>query len=423
MSYDVPEYTVETLVDGMIALLKKNLIAHSPLIADAHIGDTVIYVEDTLRFEKFQNIILMDNNSTMDPNTFSFTGVEFRTIWDDIGNVNQLVLKDPLTRDFLVSDNGRVQKTLKDTVLFEQDVLFGDRQVIAFDHLAICVEPENVSSEWLALQGLLGNDYKMSIIVYVKSGGVGGGEEAAQRICIAYADTIKKLLIGNIHVDLSLDTTPLMRDACPGTQYVYIGSNIAHLWPPDSCKRYEVQDNFKAAQELSLMHPPGESSSSSSTMSTCERWVLTSSSSTSSINSSSSSVSSTSSSSSSSLSSMNSSSSSSPSSQTVSSSSSTTSSNSFSSLAYITSSSSSSSSQGGLPYPVWLNWPLRHHFRVRDKAVLRRIKRFMYDSRVDNVEYGTVQKGSVFLKAARLSWFGKETELYNFPQVGKGSSH
>ena len=47
----------------------------------------------------------------------------------------------------------------------------------------------------------------------------------------------------------------------------------------------------------------------------------------------------------------------------------------------------------------------------------------MYDSRVDSVEYGTVQKGSVFLKAARISWFGKETELYSFPQVGKGSEH
>ena len=58
--------------------------------------------------------------------------------------------------------------------------------------------------------------------------------------------------------------------------------------------------------------------------------------------------------------------------------------------------------------------------RVRDHAVLRRKKRYMYDSRVDNAEYGTVQKGSVFLKAGRLSWFGKETWKEWFPQVNKG---
>lgn len=44
----------------------------------------------------------------------------------------------------------------------------------------------------------------------------------------------------------------------------------------------------------------------------------------------------------------------------------------------------------------------------------------MYDSRVSDVEYGPVQKGSAMLKAARLSWFGKETQDYVFPQVGKG---
>jgi hypothetical protein len=59
---------------------------------------------------------------------------------------------------------------------------------------------------------------------------------------------------------------------------------------------------------------------------------------------------------------------------------------------------------------------------VSDKAVLRKKERWMYDSRVDTVEYGDVAKGSFMLKAAKLSWFGKETRLIPFPQVGLGGT-
>jgi hypothetical protein len=57
---------------------------------------------------------------------------------------------------------------------------------------------------------------------------------------------------------------------------------------------------------------------------------------------------------------------------------------------------------------------------VSDKAVLRRKSLYTYDSRIDSIEYGTVQKQSVFLKAAKLSWFGKVGEAFQFPQVGIG---
>lgn len=64
--------------------------------------------------------------------------------------------------------------------------------------------------------------------------------------------------------------------------------------------------------------------------------------------------------------------------------------------------------------------PLVNDYLVSNKAVLRRKVRYMYDSRVTNIEYGSTQKGSAMLKAARLTWVGKETKGYDFPQVGKG---
>lgn len=59
---------------------------------------------------------------------------------------------------------------------------------------------------------------------------------------------------------------------------------------------------------------------------------------------------------------------------------------------------------------------------MRDKAVLRRKTRYMYDSRVTTAEFGTAQKGKVFMKAAKLNWYGKETQEYTFPQVGLGGN-
>jgi hypothetical protein len=69
---------------------------------------------------------------------------------------------------------------------------------------------------------------------------------------------------------------------------------------------------------------------------------------------------------------------------------------------------------------VAFNCPLNKSFSVKDKAMLRKKKRYTYDSRVENIEYGSTQKGSVLMKMAKISWYGKEAEGYNFPQVGTG---
>jgi len=408
-TYNVPEYTIETLVDGMREFLKKNLIANTPLIQDALKGDTEIHVENNGRFNKFDNIVIMDNNATYSSDAGGYAGIEFHTVFDDITQTGVIKLSKPLGKGFLVSDNGRIQKTIKDTFLLEKDVLYGDRGVIAFDQVAICVEPESTTNEWLALQGLLGNEYRFSIIVYVKAGGLGDQEEYAQRICNTYGDIINKLMVENIHLDLSVDETPLVCDGCAGSSHVWIAKSVAHLWPPDACKNYEVQDNFHAQQLLCLLNPDAGSSSSSG--STCES-CLSESSLASSVNSSQSSQSSINSSGSSSSSSSHSSSFSSPTESESSGSSST------SSEGYSSSSSTSSLMTGR--YKIYLNTSLWRTMRVKDHAVLRRKKRYMYDSRVDSTEYGTVQKGSAFLKAGRLSWFGKETWQKGFPQVNRG---
>ncbi|MFA5312404.1 MAG: hypothetical protein WC375_03670, partial [Methanomassiliicoccales archaeon] len=74
---------------------------------------------------------------------------------------------------------------------------------------------------------------------------------------------------------------------------------------------------------------------------------------------------------------------------------------------------------GGFIY-VTLDYPLVQSYRLSDYAVLRRHGWYIYDSRVDNIEYGTVQKGSAFIRAARLNWFGKEVVEHQFAQITDG---
>lgn len=411
MAYDVEISAVEPMVDGIIDLLRVNLVSSTPLTADAHIGDTVLNVDNSIRFKKFDYVLLMDNNSSQASTSGELTGVEFHQVARDFQGTGVLYLKEPLQKDFLVSDYGRIQKTIKKAILYEKDVLYGDRQVLNSEGVAICVDPESKSQEWLAVR-LLGTDTRLSIIVYVKCGGLGDEEEYALRVCTAYADAINKILMGNIHLDISIDEASLVRDARVGDRGVYVDCAVADNWEPDvECLDLEVQDNYGADQLMKVVETGTfiESSSSSSLSSPLSTAVeMSSTSSRSSVSSSSSATGS-----------------SSPSTES-SSSSWTSQSVSIPETSSKTSESSSTSSQSSISTPgepacwVELNRPLTRDYLVQDKAVIRKKKRYTYDSRIESIEYGTVKKGSVFLKAAKLSWFGKEAEGFRFPQPGIG---
>jgi hypothetical protein len=401
------------LVDGMKALLSKYLIAHTRLKADASAGDKKLIVNNSIRFKAGEQIVIFDDNSTWDDDTGVRTGVEFHDVLADSTETEVIVLKKPLKRGFKVSNGARIQKAIQYALLEQKDIYYGDRESINFKEVAICIEPESKSSEWLALGGVSSYEYRLAIMVYVSLAGAGKvkDEDRAARVCHCYADAIEDLLIRNIHLDLTVEEVPLLADVCPGDEWVFISKDVADQWGPDDRIAYEVQDNFNTCQLISIRNKPGLYSSSSSE-SSCLPFDISTSSKTGISSSSTSSETISSSSSSISSSSFDTSSSSSRSSKSDNLSSST------SSMGQ--SPLSSSSSFGGDAYQVYVSCPIPYRLRVSDKAVLRRKERWMYDSRVDNVEYGNVAKGSFMLKGAKLSWFGKETRLIPFPQVGLG---
>jgi hypothetical protein len=388
---------VEPIVDGLITLFQKNLAASVRLKSDAHAGDTTLHIQNSLRFEKGEQILLMDKNSVWNPNTK--TGVEFHNILEKVTESEYLKLKEPLKKDFLVDNGGWLMKTIRNARLYPKDIYYGDRAVMDWESVAICIEPESQSNEWIALQGLLSTEYKMAIMVYARMGSTNDSKNWAARVCHAYADAINRLLISNIHVDLLVDDTPLVADANPGDDFVYVSQDVAAQWPVDPEIAYDVQDNFNLDALLSIVSGASSSDVSSSSSSLSANWSSESSS-LSSDSSQSSSSGRTFSSSGSSLSTDSSSSNDNPSSSSI---------------------SSLSTQQTPPGVKIYLSRPLRYHFRVGDKATLRRRYRYMYDSRVTNINYAEMQKGEM-VKVAHLSWFAKETQRMPFSQIGKGGS-
>jgi len=68
------------------------------------------------------------------------------------------------------------------------------------------------------------------------------------------------------------------------------------------------------------------------------------------------------------------------------------------------------------PTRVVFNRGVLRDYDITENAVVIWRSRYIYDSRPTNIEYGTVSKESGLYKAAKITWFGKETEDYRFPQ-------
>ena len=59
-------------------------------------------------------------------------------------------------------------------------------------------------------------------------------------------------------------------------------------------------------------------------------------------------------------------------------------------------------------------------FRVSDKLLFRKRIRYLWNSLPPEIEYGYIQKGADLFKAAKVTWWGKETDDVHFPQVTSG---
>lgn len=338
---------VTQVVDGLIEIIKRNIIAKTNLTENAVTGNTTITVENSFHFNAGEEIVLIDWGYN-DTNSIHYNSFEYAQI-KSIVDTRHIELSSAIISNWYVSDQSFIQKTIGHSPLYETNVYYGDREIVPTDAMAICIEPESLSNEWIYIQGGLSEEYRMKIMIYGKL----TKTEDGMKILNKYSDAVYELLNKSLHIGIDLLTAPLMADALTGERNIVIQDttenreNFVVSSGFSDPYVYVLQDNLGRSCEyfgieqvtyggglitLKRMCPLDDNSSTDSLSSECHN---------------------------------------------------------------------------------------RADFLMSEYGILIRFTRYFYDSRVDSINYGVVQKGSALLRAAELSWFAKEVNEHTFPQTYK----
>ena len=145
-------------------------------------------------------------------------------------------------------DQSFVQKTIGHDPLYDDRVYYGDRAVIPTEGVAITVDPQDLTNDWIYFRSDnirgLSEDYKISIRIYVKD----IETEVGYKILNKYSDAIYRLLNDNIHIDLTDFDAPLVFDVSSGSNTIIITDTpdnrryfISSVSPSNAL--YGIQDN------------------------------------------------------------------------------------------------------------------------------------------------------------------------------------
>ena len=239
--------SIELIADGIIDLIKKNIIAKIDILSDVSIGDTIINVDNSYRFHDGEEIVLIDFGYNQSGH-IHYKKFEYAKI-ESVDSTTSITLQDPTESSWLLSDSAFIQKTIGHSPLYDDNVLYGDREVIPVDDIAITIEPVSLGNEWIYLQGGLSEEYRVRIMIYGKSIQTDEG----RRILDRYSWSVYSLLNRNLHIDVNNIETPLLNDFVSGGSAVVIEDTAANRKAfvvdasSDAPAQYSMQDNQGAS--------------------------------------------------------------------------------------------------------------------------------------------------------------------------------
>lgn len=317
---------IEGIVDSIIDLVKINLISKTNLTSNANTGDTIINVENSFNFFSGQEIVLIDYGYN-DQSSEHYQSFEYAVVKSVI-DTTKIELSTPVISNWLLLDKAFIQKTIAHSPLYDQNVLYGDRNIIPTDEIAITIEPLSLSNDWMYLQGGLNEETKVQITIYGQS----VETEQGMRILNKYSKAVYDILNLNLHLNINDYQAPLIKD-------INVGDNTFCV-----CDTPENRENFVVDSCFSFQD---------NLMPRCSLYQAT----------------------------------------------------------------SVNINNGEIC--VTVNRNFEHDYKKEEFAIAIRMSRYLYDSRVDNVNFGTIQKDSAILRASQLSWFGKEINELSFPQYDR----
>lgn len=322
--------SIEIITDAIIDIINKNMIAKTNVTSNVTSGDVLVHVENSFQFSADQEIVLIDYGYNVEGSTH-YQIFEYAKVLE-VNNTTTITLTSPVVGNWLVTDNAFIQKTIGHAPLYENNVFYGDREVIPLDQMAVAVEPVSLSNEWIYLQGGLSEEYRIKVVVYGKDIKF----EEGRRILDRYSDAIYQLLLNNIHLEVDNYHATLTVNYAPNSSQVVIADT------PDNRANITVSPSIHYPFEYQMQDNEGSS---------C--WF------------------------------------------------------------HIT-----NISYSGGNMVLTIDPTFDADFKLSDFAILKKwsTPQYIYDSRVDGVTYGVASKGTAFLRASELNWFGKRVNEHTFPQ-------
>ena len=321
---------------ALVDIIKDNIIAKTNTTANVVASATIVPVVNTFQFRPQEEIVLIDYgyNVQSSPHYKQF---EYATI-QSVSNTNAVVVSSPVVGNWMLADHSFIQKTIGHAPLYEQNVYYGDREVVPLDQIAVTIEPKSLGNEWMYIQGGLSEEYRFEINVYGRDIKMNEGKIIIDK----YTDAIYQLLNENMHFNVDNYDAPILSNVSAGATMVTVAdtpANRAQFVPYDPSTDHPTRFEYPYSFELQ-------------DNSHVSYWLQ------------------------------------------------------VNSVNYVAGT-----------IQVHFTPAITDDFKVSEFAILKRVGRYVYDSRVDNVTYGTVQKGSAFLRMNQLSWYCKWVNEFHFPQT------
>lgn len=189
---------------AMATRFENFFLTQAILEQDALAGSTEIVINDTSPFTKqainnsFPEIFLLDSNSSFKLTPTGREGAEIVRVKEIIDD-KKIILQQPLTRDFLVSNKAYARRAIISRAggtsgdLIDK-VYIGDVEVIK-KFGAISIIPSNKTINWRTLSSTI-DKVSIDFVVYVKQGDT---EKATESVLIL-ADIVEWILMSNLHI-------------------------------------------------------------------------------------------------------------------------------------------------------------------------------------------------------------------------------
>lgn len=175
---------IEDVLDAIRRIVTRWTITSTTLTATASAGDTIITVDNTLRFFAGDEIVLTNVNEDTEPSP----GIIFvETVIDN----THIQLTEPLQLSWPITANPRIFKSMKGQ--YVKAVYYGEPSIIS-QYPAITVNGTTRSSEWLTTRGTK-EKYNIEIGVFVEDATMEDGLRFLHRM----SDLIQTGLKRNIY--------------------------------------------------------------------------------------------------------------------------------------------------------------------------------------------------------------------------------